>query len=1364
AVFATLLFGRMHASAGVDRVLGMFLNTLPIRLDTARGSVLDALRHTQLSLAQLLHHEHAPLALAQRCSPLDPSTPLLNALLNYRYAGGSAVLEEDLPHHDLLQEVQQLGGQERTHYPLVVSVNDEQASGGFSLDLQCVQQIGAERIAAMLLQTVHMLVQALEQAPQTALHALDLLPENERMQLQHFNATAVDLAASGYLHHQIEQQAQRTPKAIALVDGEGELSYAALDACANQLAHHLIALGVAPEQCVAVCLPRGIDLVVVLLAVLKAGAAFLPLDPDAPPARLDGMLADAHPAVLLARRDTAAPLALRDDLHSLLLDADQASWNDRPTHAPIVSALHPQHPAYVLYTSGSTGQPKGVVIPHAGIDNRLAWGQRALDLQPTQTVLQKTPIGFDVSVWELFWPLRVGARLVLAQPDGHKDPVYLIGLIEQASIDTVHFVPSMLRVFLEALPEGACASLQRIVCSGEALPADLVRTVRERLPQARLYNLYGPTEASVEVSVWECTDADVSSVPIGRPIANTRLHVLDAHRRLAPIGVTGELQIAGVQLARGYLGHPDLTAERFVPDPFADQPGQRMYRTGDLARWRADGALDYLGRNDDQIKLRGVRIELGEIETALRGCAGVREATVLLRQDTAGEPRLVAYLVTDQPEHADPLALRDTLAAGLSEVMLPTAYVRLDALPLSTNGKLDRRALPAPDATAMICGQYLPPANAIERSLAKLWASVLGPQRIGRDDHFFELGGHSLSALRLMTAANRLGLPLTLNLVYAHPTLRMQADSLLGGAHRWGTRALAARRQGTRPPLFVVPTGVGDIAYAFELAAHLDADIPVYALPWPDPLPATLEALAAQMVELIQAVQPQGPYHLLGYSSGGLLAYAIAQHFGLHDQPIAFLGLLDCDCPDRAPDPLPLEEATKQRLLDRVETMLEHGAYRDDAIHAACRDLLAKAEQASLQELAEHAAEDAVLNALAAQEQTSLAEVIATARMTAAFARMWPTYWVQALAPQCPLTVLHASEPLPDEVTLGWTRVLPAGQVRTIAVPGNHVSLIEAEHLPRLGQIVSTAMAWRGPEASRHRDEPAFALQSAHSHAPVVVCVPGAGDSVTSFVDLSSALGEACNVIGMQPRGTDGCQLPFGSVELAAQRYLDALPAITAGGSQLHLIGHSFGGWVVYEMALRLHALGRPAASLTLIDTRPPNQARVPHDASRDTIVDYFLDALQLRLHTPLEIDRQTLHRLGQDALLQALHQLMVKHRLMPPRSRPDSLRGSLATFAHCCRTAYIPARPYPGTLHLVLVADTRLDPEQQATERLRLRQAWAAHAADLHPWHGPGNHMSVLAKPHSQILAQWWTSSVRDNARPSAPHAPLPPGTTVIA
>ncbi|WP_045739228.1 alpha/beta fold hydrolase [Xanthomonas sp. MUS 060] len=579
----------------------------------------------------------------------------------------------------------------------------------------------------------------------------------------------------------------------------------------------------------------------------------------------------------------------------------------------------------------------------------------------------------------------------------------------------------------------------------------------------------------------------------------------------------------------------------------------------------------------------------------------------------------------------------------------------------------------------------------------------------------------------------------------AHPTSRQQANPLLGGPQARDSHALAIRSQGTRPPLFVVPTGAADIAYAFALAEHLDADIPVYALPWPGPLPTMLETLAAQMVQMIRAVQPHGPYQLLGDSSGGLLAYAIAQHLGMHDEPVSFLGLLDCQCPDRAADPTMLEDASKQHLLARMQRLLQQAPDHDATIQAALEDLLTKAEQASLQELAAHAHADRRLHDLAAHEQTSLEQIFATSQMHATLQRMWRTYWVQPLAAHCPLTVFHASEPLPKDTSLGWTRLLPARQVQSAAVPGTHVSLIETEHLPRLGHCVSEALRACESTVAASAYASAVTLQSGHATAPFVVCVPGAGDSMTGFVELSSALGHSCHVIGMQPRGTDGNCPPFGSVELAAQHYLDALPSSANNASALHLIGHSFGGWVVLEMALRLHALGRPPASLTLIDTRPPHRNLAPHDCKRDIIVDYFLDALQMRVRTPMNIDRQALHRLGQDALIQSVHRIMVEHGLMPPRSRSEAIRGSLTTFAQCCRTTYTPARTYPGTLHLVLVDNALHEKTQLADTYQGLSEAWTAHAADLRPWHGPGNHMTVLAKPHSQTLAEWWMSSVRD-------------------
>ncbi|MBW8848897.1 MAG: amino acid adenylation domain-containing protein, partial [Burkholderiales bacterium] len=553
-----------------------------------------AVRHTQQQLAQLLHHEHATLALAQRCSGVAAAAPLFTALLNYRHAGGSSVLAPNAQAAQTAwQGVHTLHSQDRNNYPFGISVND--AHEDFSLNVQVDQQLDPERVGAFMLQALAQLVHALAHAPHTPLRQMQLLPETEQAQLLAFNATEAAFDAELCIHQLFEQQARLRPEAIALVFEQECLSYAELNARANQLAHHLVALGVGPDTRVAICLPRSTEMVVALLATLKAGAAYVPLDPAYPAQRLAFMLQDCHPTVLVSRSDCAQALPASAGVSLLWLDAPDPAWLLAPQHDPAVPGLTPAHLAYVIYTSGSTGLPKGVMNAHAPVVNRLRWMQQAYGLSDSEAVLQKTPMSFDVSVWEFFWPLLEGARLVLAKPEGHKDPDYLISLIDQHRISTVHFVPSMLQTFLQATRTHDCSSLRRVVCSGEALPAATAQALVQRLPQAQLHNLYGPTEAAVDVTAWPCTGNEGAAVPIGRPMANTRIHILDAWGQPCPIGVAGELHIAGVQLARGYLHRPELTAERFPPDPFG-APGSRMYRSGDLARWRADGSLDFLGR------------------------------------------------------------------------------------------------------------------------------------------------------------------------------------------------------------------------------------------------------------------------------------------------------------------------------------------------------------------------------------------------------------------------------------------------------------------------------------------------------------------------------------------------------------------------------------------------------------------------------------------------------------------------------------------------------------------------------------------------------------------------------------------------
>ncbi|WUG89338.1 amino acid adenylation domain-containing protein [Streptomyces sp. NBC_00454] len=622
----------------------------------------------------------------------------------------------------------------------------------------------------------HLLVQFTGSPPERTLGEIEVAtPAERRTLLQGWNDTGRDLST---LTAMFEAQVSRTPQAEALVFEEETLTYRELNARANRLAHRLIALGVGPEDRVAVGLTRSVDLVVSLLATLKSGAAYVPVDPGHPRDRIAYMLTDARPVAVLTTAGLAQALPAGDRPHLCLDDPRTAAEIARcaatdPTDRDRTTALRTDHPAYLIYTSGSTGRPKGVVVPHAGIVNRLQWMQGQYGLTGEDRVLQKTPSGFDVSVWEFFWPLVEGSTLVVARPDGHKDPAYLAEIIRAQRISTLHFVPSMLQAFLARAPFAQTfPALRRVVCSGEALPRETQRQFFAEFPEVALHNLYGPTEASVDVTAWQCIPGvEDDSVPIGAPVWNTRTYVLDAALRPVPAGVPGELYLSGVQLARGYLGRSALTGERFVADPF--HRGERMYRTGDLARWREDGNLTFLGRSDDQVKIRGFRIELGEIAAALSELDEVTQAAVIVREDGPGGKQLVGYATLRPGGSADSADLRRMLTDRLPEYMIPAAVVLVPDLPTTANGKLDRRALPAPDYGGLATGAAA--RNEVEEVLCRAFAEVLGLGTVGITDNFFDLGGDSIVAMRLISRARRQGLVLTVEEVFAHKTVEALA-------------------------------------------------------------------------------------------------------------------------------------------------------------------------------------------------------------------------------------------------------------------------------------------------------------------------------------------------------------------------------------------------------------------------------------------------------------------------------------------------------------------------------------------------------------------------------------------------------------
>jgi amino acid adenylation domain-containing protein len=833
----TAMSGRPRAE--LEPLIGLFANTLVMRtrlratdsfselLQQVKATTLDAHAHQDAPFEQLLHVLQ-PTRDA-RYSPLFQVMLVLQDAANPMWQ--AAGLELTWPRH----------GSTQAKFDLTLNIFEDggHITARFEYDASLFDASTIERMARHF---EHLLQDATAR-PHTTLDRLQMLGEPERRQVLHvFNDTAASFPEDLCIHRLFEQQAVRTPEATALVFEGASLTYHELNTQANRLAHHLIDLGMRPDSRVAIALPRGIDLVVALLATLKAGGAYVPLDPDYPAERLAFMLADSSPCVLITDTATCTALGgMPDALTVLQLDADR-SWQSLPSTNPNLDALGltSSHLAYVIYTSGSTGQPKGAMNEHRGVVNRLLWMQQTYGLDASDSVLQKTSFGFDVSVWEFFWPLLAGARLVLARPQGQRDAAYLADLIEREHITTLHFVPSMLSAFLAAMTQGSCSRLQRVICSGEALEPHQVSFVHERLAHTRLYNLYGPTEAAIDVTAGE--PQPDQTVTIGSPIANTRIYILDALGQPSPVHVAGEICIAGVQVARGYLRRPDLTAEHFVPDPFSE-PGSRMYRTGDLGRWRPDGTIEFLGRTDHQVKIRGLRIELGEIEAALRAHAEVSVAVVLAREDVPGDKRLVAYVVGE----AAPEVLRQHLGSRLPEYMVPAAYVVLDALPLTPNGKLDRRALPAPEADAFGTRAYEAPQGQIETLIAHLWSELLGIERIGRHDDFFALGGHSLLAVQLISRIRAtLGLDVPLAELFAQPTLTGCAQRVAAGT----ASALPAIVPASRPQALPLSFAQQRLWFLAQLDERAGA---AYAIPGGVRLKGSLDvaALHAAMNRLV---------------------------------------------------------------------------------------------------------------------------------------------------------------------------------------------------------------------------------------------------------------------------------------------------------------------------------------------------------------------------------------------------------------------------------------------------------------------------------------------------------------------------------
>jgi amino acid adenylation domain-containing protein len=932
-LIGTPFSGRLDPQA--ERVFGCFINTLPIRVQidprTGFRSLLYAVRER---LAGAARHQELPLEMLIDDLEIvrTPSLPPLYQVLFTR----ENTAEQKLRLGD--RDAQGMFCPYRgVHVDLRWSIvgEEDDLSIAVGYDRALFRRESIDRMIGHYLT----LLGAIVDDPECAIAALPLLDASQRRQmLVGWNATAAPYDGDRCVHERFAAIVRRTPDAPAVIFEDRTLTYRELDAHSNRLAHALRASGIGRGTPVAVAVERSFEMIVGVLAILKAGGAYVPLDPTYPDERLQQILSDCAPPAILTQRHLRPRLP--ETAVVLVLDAEGAELAHFPPDVPPPNVTDPDQAAYIVYTSGSTGRPKGVAVPHRAI-MRLVTGTDYVPFGPDLSIAQVSNFSFDAATFELWGSLLHGSRLVIVPQEVLLEPARFIALLEEQRIGAM-FVTSAFFNQIAGLSPDAFGGVAHLLVGGEALDLRMVRRVLAARRPGRLLNAYGPTETTTFACTFDVDELaeDATSVPIGRPIANTRTYILDKNRQPVPIGVPGELYIGGPGVAVGYLNAPELTASKFIADPFSADPPGLLYRTGDLVRYRADGAIEFLGRLDHQVKVRGFRIELGEIEAALQGHPDVREAVVVVREDTPNDKRLVAYVVAGGVDHA---ALRAFLAKKLPEYMLPAATVILDRFPLTANGKVDRKALPSPSRPqGSSCTPPAEPRTPLEVQLAAIWEDVLNRAPIGRDENFFELGGNSLLAIQTIARIERAtGTSVPVRMFFERPTIGLLAEAIVSGRPSVRrARYVAVRQAGTRRPFFLLHGYFDGGLYAVNLSRHLGPEQPFYALHPHDsdgadePIPPTIEAMAEDHYRVIRTIQPHGPYALGGFCNGAHVAYEIARMMRDAGERVDVLAIFSTRAPARS---LHLRKAVaffaRVRGLSRDQEVLSYLAWRRRAGH-----------------------------------------------------------------------------------------------------------------------------------------------------------------------------------------------------------------------------------------------------------------------------------------------------------------------------------------------------------------------------------------------------------------------------------------------
>ena len=869
-VFGTVVSGRPPQIKGVEGMVGLFINTIPVRVNCPEEcTIAELIQMQQVNSIQSIEHHYVGLSEVQAQTELGPN--LMDHILVFEnYAVQENQQIEESKHVKVIQG----DNFEQSHYDFSLQVNPSQNK--MTIVFNYNQNMYDRKQVHEITQYFRKTLETFITDSSTKLEDINILSDKQYYELLHtFNNTLSDYEKDKTLLDLFKFQVEKAPDDIALVFKGETLTYKELDECSNQLARYLRNRGIKEGSLVTICLDRSLEMIVGLLGIMKSGGAYVPIDPEYPLHRIEYMLKDSGSSFLITTLDSCSFSQADLDIDFIYLDQDFEEINSVSTDVLDVQVT-PSDLAYVIYTSGSTGAPKGAMLEQQSVVNRLLWAQDYYQLDSQDHVLQKTSFSFDVSVWEIFWTLISGARLVLAAPGGQKDSLYLRDLIERERITTIHFVPSMLEVFLHDIRKGDCSSLQRVLCSGEELKKNQVFLFRDKLGALELYNLYGPTEAAVDVTYWRVPTqtTDLQIIPIGKPIFNTQMYVLDRDMHMTPIGVTGELYIGGDNLARGYLNRADLTSEKFIPHPFIE--GERLYKTGDLGRWLPDGNIEFLGRNDDQVKIRGYRIELGEVESAILELEGIVQCVVLAKEGKDNNKDLVAYYTSEDSLDID--TIRQNLSKRLPSYMVPYYFIELEELPLTPNGKIDKKALPDPQAEGVLGDrEYVAPRNETEQQLVNIWQEVLGREKIGIKDDFFELGGHSLKAIQLVSKAKiALNIQITLAQIYSNTTIQ----DLIKGVKSDEKIIKFNTYSKSKKNIFLIPPIYGTSVVYKGLVEELKSTWNCYGVEYDRTNKAgvlwgSIEEMSHKMFENIHNVQSEGEFTILGYSMGANIAYEI---------------------------------------------------------------------------------------------------------------------------------------------------------------------------------------------------------------------------------------------------------------------------------------------------------------------------------------------------------------------------------------------------------------------------------------------------------------------------------------------------------